>query len=118
MHLSQKISLGAAFFIAILILILSSMPFPSSPYKTFSYTSFVYHFGIFFFLSSFLLLAVFDSRLYGLLFFLVLVIVFFYAGLDELHQQFVLGRATTFTDLLTNFAGVLGGGVVVRIFRR
>ncbi len=117
MRIIQKISLVLAIFIAFLIFYLSSLTFPQSSSSSASYPSFLYHFAIFFFLSSFLLLAV-SERFDVFTFSFIILLSLLYASLDELHQHFVPGRAMNVVDLMVNFLGLLSGGVVVGFFRR
>lgn len=47
---------------------------------------------------------------------LTLLIGLLYAGGDELHQGLVVGRASQWSDFLTDGLGILGAVLVVRIF--
>jgi VanZ family protein len=85
----------------------------------FSWLSVAYHFCIYFLLGFFIFLS---SRIEKESFFLGFFIALIYAGLDELHQYFVPGRACNIHDFLVDGVGILIGficsWIFYRIFRR
>ena len=113
MSLSEKISLAIAVMIALVIFYMSSLSYPPNPFQyVFSWSSLVYHFVIF------MMLGVFVC--YGLkaeknLIILGLIICIIYGGLDELHQFFVPGRYSSFTDFFADSLGLLTGFIAVLI---
>ncbi|MFH1430909.1 MAG: VanZ family protein [Nanoarchaeota archaeon] len=102
MKIFQKISFFFAIVIGILIFYVSSIPYLKNPVPGFSGTSIVYHFMIFFLFSLFLL---FSKNFKKDVVFIVMLISFLYAGLDELHQYFVPGRIMDGFDLVIDFLG-------------
>ena len=95
---------------AIFIFYMSSKTFPSGGGTGF--LSYVYHFGVFFILALFLLLASSQKRFNKEVFMLAIVIAIIYGALDELHQYFVPGRYCDYKDMLLDAAGTLFAGVV------
>ncbi|MBI2124225.1 VanZ family protein, partial [Candidatus Pacearchaeota archaeon] len=91
MQTYQKIFLALAAVTAAVIFYVSTLQFPPNPFPQFSLTSLLYHAGIFFLFTLFLLLAGMP-RLNKEFIFVVLLVSFAYAGLDELHQAFVPNR--------------------------
>ena len=100
----QKISLFLAVIVAVAIFYVSSLQFPPNPFPQFSLTSLMYHAGIFFLLTLFLLLS---GRFSKDFIFVVLLVSFAYAGLDELHQFFVPNRVADIFDFGKDAAGSL-----------
>jgi len=102
----QKISLVLAVIVAIVIFYVSSLQFPPNPIPQFSLTSLLYHTGIFFLLTLFLLLSGMP-RLSKEFIFIVLMVSFVYGALDELHQFFVPNRVADIFDFGKDVAGSL-----------
>lgn len=114
MYFYQKFSLVLALLAGIFIFYISSLSFPPNPLPGFSYTSLIYHFGIFFLFSFFLLFGIIgNGKIVKIEALLALVIAVVYAGLDELHQYYVPGRACTIFDFATDVTGCLIGGLAV-----
>ena len=90
---------------AIIIFYISSLSFPPAPKKI--DLSVYYHFLIFFYFSFFLFLAIKAQKKLKLKhIILALVIGLIYAASDEIHQAFVPYRTCTFSDFLTDSAGI------------
>ena len=106
MQTYQKISLFLAAVTAVVIFYVSTLQFPPNPFPQFSLTSLIYHAGIFFLLTLFLLLSGMP-RLSKEFIFVVLLASFAYAGLDELHQFFVPNRVADIFDFSKDAAGSL-----------
>ena len=102
MELYRKISLILAVFIGIFIFYISSLSSPPNPLPNSIYLPIIYHYSVFF-IFTFLLL--FAGKFNSEFVFVILVVSFLYAGLDELHQFFVPGRDPSFQDFLLDSAG-------------
>src|SRR3989338_5561711 len=100
MQTYQKISLFLAAVTAVVIFYVSTLQFPPNPFPQFSLTSLIYHAGIFFLFTLFLLLAGMPNLNKEFVFFA-------YAGLDELHQFFVPNRVADIFDFGKDAAGSL-----------
>ncbi len=110
MHIYRAFALFITLIVGVFIFVYSSTPFPPSPSRVFSFLSVAYHVGVFFLLSSFLLLGVkADRNLWSKEFFLVFFLSLFYAFLDELHQHFVPGRAMDLMDVGYDVVGLFSG---------
>jgi uncharacterized membrane protein YozB (DUF420 family) len=107
MQKKRILAIIITFFIAILIFYMSSLTFASSGEKSFSAKPIVYHIGIYFFLASFLLIAINNKKLIPL----VIAVSIFYGITDEIHQHFVPSRAATLLDLFYNTTGILAAAV-------
>jgi len=99
------ISLILAFFIAIFIFFISSLPFPPTPFGI-TYTSIIYHTGIFFAFGLFVLISVGKRWRYAVFSFVFCSV---YGVLDELHQYFVPGRCPSLIDIGLDCFGALFG---------
>ena len=110
MGLRCKVFLILALFIAVFIFYNSSLEKPYNPYPQKNIVPLTYHFGIFFLFSLFLFLA---GKMNKESLFIVLLISFVYAGLDELHQYFVPGRFCSLSDFGIDGLGILASFVVV-----
>ena len=106
MQAYQKISLFLAAVTAVVIFYVSTLQFPPNPFPQFSLTSLMYHAGIFFLLTLFLLLSGMPNFNREFIF-IVLLASFAYAGLDELHQVFVPNRVADIFDFSKDAAGSL-----------
>ncbi|MBI2046915.1 VanZ family protein [Candidatus Pacearchaeota archaeon] len=106
METYQKIFLALAAVTAVVIFYVSTMQFPPNPFPQFSLTSLLYHTGIFFLFTLFLLLSGMP-RLNKEFIFVVLLVSFVYGALDELHQFFVPNRVADIFDFGKDAAGSL-----------
>lgn len=97
------IPFSLAVIIAVIIFYMSSLSHPYNPAPEFSFSSIIYHFGIFFLLSFFLLFSKNSDKEYT---FFVIIFCIFYAGLDEYHQLFVENRTTDIQDFFVDISGV------------
>lgn len=108
MEAYQKIFLALAAAVAVVIFYVSSLQFPPNPFPQFSLTSLLYHAGIFFLLTLFLLVSG-APKFNREFIFIVLLISFVYGALDELHQFFVPNRVADIFDFGKDAAGSLIG---------
>lgn len=107
MRLSEKISLVSAVLVMAFIFYMSSLSYPPNPFQyVFSWSSLVYHFCIFALLGFFVCYGLKSSK--GMIV-LGLLICIIYGGLDELHQYFVPGRYSCFSDFFTDSIGIMAG---------
>jgi len=102
----NKISWTVTILIAITMFYLSSITFhfPAGAQKT-NLLSIIYHIVAYFFLSLFLFTSSLKKK--KELSFLVILILFLYAVLDELHQFFVPGRSCSLSDLFIDGTGII-----------
>jgi len=101
----RRFSWMITIILAITIFILSSIDFgPLLSGGGYGYKSIIYHFGIFFLLSFFLLNSL-KARISWRIFFLGLIITIFYGVLDEVHQLFVTNRVFSLKDIFIDFLG-------------
>jgi len=91
--------------IAIFIFYTSTLTFPLATGKL-GITSILYHLSVFFALGFFLLISSLKGKL-NCKIYLVIIISVLYGILDELHQFFVPGRYTAFSDILTDSVGII-----------
>ncbi|HLD37604.1 MAG TPA: VanZ family protein [Candidatus Nanoarchaeia archaeon] len=117
MQTYQKISLFLAAVTAVVIFYVSTLQFPPNPFPQFSLTSLIYHAGIFFLLTLFLLLSGMPNFNREFIF-IVLLASFAYAGLDELHQVFVPNRVADIFDFSKDAAGSLISLAFLGLMRR
>jgi hypothetical protein len=109
------ISFIIAILIAIVIFYLSSIPASGYP-GGLGITTKIYHIGIFFLLSLFLMLAIVKGKTENKqLIYLAIIISIFYGLTDEAHQLFVQGRTSAVTDVLIDSLGVLSAGIIYAI---
>ncbi|MDP3027351.1 MAG: VanZ family protein [Nanoarchaeota archaeon] len=101
----NKLSGIITIFIAIVIFYISSLTFPPGA-PGFGWETIAYHFYAFLFLEAFLLISITKGKKKDLIF-LAIMIAIVYAVSDEIHQLFVPGRACSFSDILTDSAGIL-----------
>ena len=73
----------------------------------------IYHFGIFFMFSFFLLLTIKNKQLDKKTILIVLLISLTYAISDEFHQLFVFGRFASLKDVLIDFAGSVSAVLLI-----
>lgn len=106
----QIVFLILALFTVAFIFYNSSLEQPYNPYPQENIVPVIYHFGIFFLLSLFLFLA---GRMNKEFLFIVLLISFAYAALDEIHQYFVFGRGCSLFDFGIDGLGILLSFVIV-----
>lgn len=112
----SKISWLFTLLTAMAIFYLSSLTFPPSPYTT-SLNAIIYHFTSFFFLSFFLLPAIIKGKNKNFIF-LAVIIAISYALSDEIHQLFIPGRYSSFSDFLVDSAGVLSASFIYTLSLR
>ncbi|HKL23897.1 MAG TPA: VanZ family protein [Candidatus Nanoarchaeia archaeon] len=104
---NRKISLILTLIIAFIIYLFSTIHGSSISSPEIFNLSYIYHFGIFFLFSLFLLITIKgekETEKHHV--FIVLIIAIIYAFLDELHQSFIPGRNASVIDLLTDTAGI------------
>lgn len=108
----NKLSWIITILIAIIIFYISSLTFETTPFKDFlGIEAIAYHFYSFLFLSVFLLISLVQGKNKKLILLAILLCVF-YAITDEIHQLFVPGRTSTFSDVIIDFAGILFAGLI------
>ena len=105
------VSLIFSVIIGVLILYISSLPFPPTHFGI-TYTSTIYHFGIFFLFALFISMSLNNRWRYAVFSF---VFCFVYGVLDELHQYFVPGRCPSLIDIGLDSSGVFIG-VLTAVF--
>lgn len=105
----NKISWIFTILIAITIFYLSSLSFPQGSLgPEFDLKPIIYHLFAFFFLNAFLMISITKGKIKNKkLILLAIIISIIYAGLDEFHQYFVLGRSSTISDVLIDSVGIL-----------
>ena len=104
----NKLSWIITIFIAIIIFYVSSLTFAPGPLRGFPWKPIAYHFYAFLFLAAFLLISLNRGKIENKKFiFIAIIIALVYGVSDEIHQLFVPGRACSFSDFLTDSAGVL-----------
>lgn len=114
----NKSSWIVTIIIAIIIFYLSSLIFPPGPPGGFPWKSIAYHFYAFLFLEAFLLISIIRGKNENKKFFFVgILIILMYAVSDEIHQLFVPGRACSFSDFLTDSAGILFASLLYLLLR-
>lgn len=99
----QKFCFFLAVLTGVFIFYISSRSFPPNPIPSFSWTSIIYHFGIFLIFCFLLCLALQEK------YFIVFIFSLVYAGLDELHQFFVPNRVCDIFDFATDVSGCIVG---------
>ncbi|MFA5258577.1 MAG: VanZ family protein [Candidatus Pacearchaeota archaeon] len=108
----NNVSFLVAILLAGFIFYSSSIPSSSFPSGLGILTK-LYHLGIFFILTFFLLMALVQGKAQYKYFILTtLLIVIAYAITDELHQLFVLGRNTAIGDVLIDSIGIFCAGAL------
>lgn len=101
---NSKVSISVTILISITIFYVSSLSFPPS-IEINSIKPLIYHFGIFFLLSFFLMISSVKGKYKKYLLFTI-PLSFLYAVLDELHQSFVPFRDASMGDILTDIFGI------------
>ncbi|MFZ5955651.1 MAG: VanZ family protein [Nanoarchaeota archaeon] len=107
----QKFSFFCAILTGAIIFYMSSLSIASGS-GGFAMLPFLYHFGIFFLLGFFLFLA-FNSK--KNFYFIIFLICFSYAGLDEIHQLFVPGRACDIFDFFVDSFGIISSFIFLKL---
>ena len=98
--------------IAVFIFYMSSKTFPPG-IPGVSYLSYVYHFGVYFVFSFFLLISIIRGNIKNkYLIFISILIAIAYGISDEIHQFFVPGRYGCYEDALTDSIGILFAGII------
>ena len=111
----RKFFLVLALVTGCFIFYISSQSYPYNPLVKFQFSSYLYHFGIFFLFSLFLFLAGKFEKEY------ILFVIFFsafYAGLDEYHQLFVLNRSAAIFDFYIDSLGILTSAFIFDIYNK
>jgi len=103
-----------AFFYAVLIFFLSTLPSSAVPNLGISFGDLILHFCEYSVLGYFVALAVMQSpgKINWKNFLMVIFIGSLYAASDEYHQSFVEGRFSEVSDFLADSTGVILGLVV------
>mgnify|MGYP001606051789 CR=1 FL=1 len=117
---NKWISWTITILIFVFIFYISSLSFPPPSAGPPSITATLYHISIFFLLAIFLFISVLERKWGFKKIILSISIVAVYAGLDELHQFFVPGRFTSFSDFLLDFAGIAIASLIyfILIFKK
>jgi len=110
---SQILFFVLAVFVGIFIFYMSSISFEPSE-KAFDIKPYIYHFGVFFMFSFFLFMS---GRMKKEYLFVVVLISFVYALLDEVHQIYVPNRGFDIVDLGVDYLGVVVGFIFLLIFK-
>lgn len=114
----NKISWIVTIIIAIIIFYLSSLIFPPGIPGGFPWKSIAYHFYAFLFLAAFLLISITQGKTENKNFiFIAVILAIAYAISDEIHQLFVPSRACSFSDFLTDSAGILFASLLYLLLR-
>ena len=103
-----------AFFYAVLIFLLSSLPSSAVPNLGISFGDLILHFCEYAVFGYFIALAILQSpgKINWKNFLILMFIGSLYAASDEFHQSFVEGRFSELSDFLADSAGVILGLVV------
>jgi hypothetical protein len=101
----SKITITIAMIIAIAIFVISSLQFKPGEGNAGS-KAIIYHIGIFFLLSLFMLLSLVKRKEFRLIP-IIILLAGVYAALDELHQYFVPGRYMSLLDFGFDMSGIL-----------
>ena len=114
----NKLSWIITIFIAIIIFYVSSLTFAPGPLRGFPWKPIAYHFYAFLFLAAFLLISLNRGKIENKKFiFIAIIIALVYGVSDEFHQLFVPGRACSFSDFLTDSAGILFASTLYLLLR-
>lgn len=114
----DKVSWFITILIAVTIFYLSTLTFKPSLGVT-GNNSIIYHIGIFFIFSFFLLISAIKGERKSLIP-LVIIIAILYGVLDEFHQYYVPGRCFSIFDMGLNALGILAASTIylTMIYRR
>ncbi len=112
---NKKVSWTITIIIFLIIFYLSSRKFAPSIGVSLNILAILYHISIFFLLAIFLLISVLERKWEFKKIVSSILIVTIYAGLDELHQYFVPGRFTSFSDFLLDFNGIIFASLIYLI---
>jgi hypothetical protein len=96
--------------IAIFIFYMSSQSFYNGIGPEFAIKPYLYHYGIYFLLSLFLVICLVNGKYKHFIFFCIILAIF-YGLSDEFHQLFVPNRSCEFGDFMTDSTGVISGAV-------
>ena len=110
---------GATLLWAVLIFILSSIPYLRPPDLLFTIKDVFVHaveYGIFGYFLQRSGRELFGNRYWVCL--LAIIVGIVYGALDEYHQSFVDGRMATWADFIADSIGILLGSVLFFIFRK
>lgn len=114
----NKFSLIIAIYISIVIFYFSMLTSfgPQITPKT-NILSIIYHVSIFFFLSLFLLISIVKGK--NFIFIIpTIAISILYGILDEVHQSFVPGRVSGFSDVLLDVSGIALAAIVYIVYNK
>ena len=115
---NNKISWMITMLIAIAIFYISTLTFGPSSRIT-GNKSIIYHIGIFFLFSLFLLISSVKGGKKSLIP-IAVIIAIFYGVLDEFHQYYIPGRFFSIFDMMINTLGILIASVIylISIYKR
>jgi VanZ family protein len=116
----NKISWTITLAIAITIFYVSSLTFaPGLPSTKTDLKPTLYHILAYFFLAFFLLISLVKG-IHKKFMLLAILLALAYSVSDEIHQSFVPGRHSSFSDILLNSIGILFASVIysIRILNR
>jgi len=108
----NRISWTITIFGAIAIFYISSITFAPGAIPRVNFLSILYHFCAFFFFAIFLMISSTQGKRRYTVFILAFILAILYGILDELHQYFVPGRASTIFDIGIDSLGVLFASMI------
>jgi VanZ like family len=104
---NKIIPLIITIILAVEIFLVSNITGVAGTGKGFNFST-IYHFGIFFMFTFFLLISIKGKNKLDKKYLLVVILIsIFYAITDEFHQLFVPGRFSSLTDILVDSIGSL-----------
>jgi VanZ family protein len=103
---NKGVSFAITLWIAFTIFYISSLEITPSPGLNVNLFSTIYHMTAFFFLAIFLFVSLLNRKWDSKKIIFSLILLSLYAILDELHQHFIPGRVTSFSDFLLDFNGI------------
>ncbi len=107
----NKLSWAITILIALIIFYVSSLTVKQTSGLGNGPNSVFYHITIFFLFSFFLLISLVRGKNRDLIL-IVIAVSIIYAVLDEMHQFFVPGRASSFRDIILDSIGILSALIV------
>ncbi len=114
---NYKISWIITLLIALLIFYISSLTAEQAPGSGKGPNAVFYHIAIFFLLSFFLFISLVRGK-YNELLSLGIIILLAYALLDEIHQFYVKGRSSSFSDVILDSIGIFIGTLIYKLSLR
>lgn len=117
---NKVVSFIITLWIALTIFYISSLVIIPSPGIKINIIPVVYHFSAFFFLAIFLFISLLNRKWDSKKIVSSIALLALYAILDELHQYFVPGRATSISDFLLDFNGIAFASLIyfILIFKK